>query len=417
MKLKEAPPPVETKLIFAQTVAHGASPWYGMYFNNSTSDGARAAGEMNAFIEENTEYLSGGVSLAKTAVMWSIRTADFYRATVPVTDFTQNGEKLTRQTRVGDHYNAFTGCFESLMRSHIQFDVLDEMGVEAKLGAYKVLILPNAACLSDDLAAAIETWIKDGGTLVASFETSFYDEWGGKRKRPCLADALGITSVGIEGPCNLDYFDRGSDPIFNDVRSTFIPSPRYRVLVDTASSRAEPLAYYREKYPARYQPLPELSDHPAILRNRHGRGTVVYFAGNIAEHYLEFHCPEHNQIMTSPVREAAEPLVITDAPGSVEIVLRYQPGQKRVLVHLINLTVEMTRPISRSIVLRDIEISLPFVKDLEKSYLLNSRHRVVFETSGGFRTTVPLLEVHDVLVLEDVVFGDVRRTDCSAGRP
>ncbi|MBC7320550.1 beta-galactosidase trimerization domain-containing protein, partial [bacterium] len=260
--------PAETKLLYADTIAHGASPWYGEYYANIFDPGAESAGEMNKFIEDNEEYLEKTESVAKVALMWSIKTADYYRATVPVTDFTQEGEKLTRYIRAGDHFKAFTGYFEALTRSHIPFDVLDERGIEENLGNYEVLILPNVACISNDIAEIIEDWVKNGGTLVATFETSFYDEWGNKRGNPVLSELLGVNIEGIEGPCNLDYFDKGIGPIFEGISAEFIPSPRFRIKSQVNTGRA--LALYRGKFPARYQPLPPLSNYPAIVETDYG---------------------------------------------------------------------------------------------------------------------------------------------------
>ena len=139
----------ETKVLFAQTIACGASPWYGMFFPETDSEGSRAAGEMNEIIRRHTKHLEGTSSPAEIALMWSTRTADYYRATVPVTDFTQEGERLTREINVGDHFKSFSGYFEMLSRRHVQFDVVDERSIDESLEKYRALILPNVGCLSD----------------------------------------------------------------------------------------------------------------------------------------------------------------------------------------------------------------------------------------------------------------------------
>ncbi len=193
-------PPAETALLYAGTIAHGASPWYGLYYDDTGTAGPSSTGELNRFIRANEQYLGGTTSVANVALMWSVRTADYYRATVPVTDFTQDGEKLTKQIKAGDHYKAFSGYFEALTRSHVPFDVLDEQGVEEKLDRYACLVLPNAACMSDRLAGIVAAWVRKGGILVSSFETSFYDEWGVKRASPALAELAGIRPVADRRP-------------------------------------------------------------------------------------------------------------------------------------------------------------------------------------------------------------------------
>lgn len=394
-------PPAETALLYAGTIAHGASPWFGLYFDDTDTAGPSSTGELNRFIKANEQYLTGTCSVANVALMWSVRTADYYRATVPVTDFTQDGEKLTKQIKAGDHYKAFTGCFEALTRSHVPFDVLDEQAVEEKLDRYACLVLPNAACLSDKLAGIVRGWVERGGLLVSSFETSFYDEWGVRRHAPALAEVLGIRPLSIEGRCALDFFDRGEGELFEGIDQKFIPSPPYRMLCEPTSATA--LAFYRERLPARYQPLPRLSKHPAIVERRLGRGRSIYFAGNIEEAYLEFHFAEHEFLMTAPIRRWIEPLVATDAPSTVEVVLRSQEKRRRLMVHLINYTGEMVRPFRSILPVRDVEVRLPWVAAVTSvKTLAEGTKPLRYSTKNGFSATIKELEIHEVIVLEGV---------------
>jgi len=390
--------PAETKLLYADTIAHGASPWYGEYYENIFDPGAEAAGEMNKFIEENEEYLERTKSVAKVALMWSIKTADYYRATVPVTDFTLEGGRLTRYIRAGDHFKAFTGYFEALTRSHILFDVLDEKGVEEKLRDYEVFILPNAACISNHTSEIIKEWVNNGGVLIATFETSFYDEWGNKRNEPALLELLGVSIEGIEGPCDLDYFDRGTGYMFEGISARLIPSPRFRIKSRINTGRA--LALYRNKFPADYQPLPPLSNNPAIVENSYGGGKIFYFCGNIDEAYLEFHLPEHRKLMVRPIELFSTPLVITDAPETVEISIRKQEAKNRIIIHLINFTGEMTRPINRIIPIHNISIGLPWIREVKKIMLLSKKESLSYRLENGLNFTVPELNDYEAIAIE-----------------
>lgn len=177
---------------------------------------------------------------------------------------------------------------------------------------------------------------QNGGTLIATFETSFYDEWGNKRAEPALSELLGVNIEGIEGPCNLDYFEKGEGLLFEGISTALIPSPRFRI--KSQVSRGKILSLYREKFPARYQPLPPLSNHPAIVENSYGNGRIFYFCGNIDEAYLEFHFPEHRRLMVKPIEIFGTPLIITDAPETVEVSIRNQETKNRVMLHLINFT-------------------------------------------------------------------------------
>ncbi len=57
---------------------------------------------------------------------------------------------------------------------------------------YAVVILPNNFCMSDRNAMCRGGWTScAGGGLVATFETSLYDENGNARKDYALADLFG----------------------------------------------------------------------------------------------------------------------------------------------------------------------------------------------------------------------------------
>ncbi|MGI6563607.1 MAG: hypothetical protein ACOX3Q_13795 [Clostridia bacterium] len=55
--------------------------------------------------------------------------------------------------------------------------------------------------------------------------------------------------------------------------------------------------------------------------------------------------PDHKQMIKNAVCDLADPLVSTNAPGSVEVVLRKQ--NDRFLLHIINMTGEPERPIKK----------------------------------------------------------------------
>ena len=58
------------------------------------------------------------------------------------------------------------------------------------------MVLPNTACLDDAQVAAIERFVRSGGGLVASLDTSLFDEFGDPRPNFALADVLGVDYAG-----------------------------------------------------------------------------------------------------------------------------------------------------------------------------------------------------------------------------
>src|SRR5262249_59914072 len=74
-------------------------------------------------------------------------------------------------------------------------------------------ILPNTAALSDRQCRQLREFVSHGGSLIGTYETSLYDEWGVRRKDFGLADLFGVTFKGrVEGPMQNSYLRLESDP-------------------------------------------------------------------------------------------------------------------------------------------------------------------------------------------------------------
>lgn len=80
---------------------------------------------------------------------------------------------------------------QTLIQAKIPFRIIcDEHLSELSPATCKVLILPNAECLSDEQVAAIRKYVAAGGGLVATEQTAFCDAWHRVRVEPGLKDAI-----------------------------------------------------------------------------------------------------------------------------------------------------------------------------------------------------------------------------------
>lgn len=87
------------------------------------------------------------------------------------------------------------------------FEMVHERLLDAEhLRAFKTLILPNIAALSDAQCEQLRAFVRGGGNLIATYETSLYDEWGARRKDFGLSDLMGVSWSGrVEGPMQNSY--------------------------------------------------------------------------------------------------------------------------------------------------------------------------------------------------------------------
>jgi hypothetical protein len=101
------------------------------------------------------------------------------------------------------------GAFRACVEEHLPTNLIEDWNLTADdLKKYAVLILPNSACLSDTHCRAIEEFVRNGGGLVASLDTSLFNETGDPRPNFGLAELLGIDYSGVpeakSGPMDLD---------------------------------------------------------------------------------------------------------------------------------------------------------------------------------------------------------------------
>jgi len=80
---------------------------------------------------------------------------------------------------------------QTLIQSKIPFDIIFDENLK-DLSKWRVLVLANQESLSEEQIALIREYVKNGGGLVATENTSLYDEWRRRRPKYGLADLFGF---------------------------------------------------------------------------------------------------------------------------------------------------------------------------------------------------------------------------------
>ena len=89
---------------------------------------------------------------------------------------------------------------QALIQARIPFRLIfDEHLSELSPSNCRVLVLPNAECLSDEQLAAIRQYVAKGGGLVGTEQTGFYDAWRRRREEPGLKDLMGNQTSVVRG--------------------------------------------------------------------------------------------------------------------------------------------------------------------------------------------------------------------------
>lgn len=164
-----AGPPVQLERDLAQIVAHGAIPCVAFSGDFRQEDPALPPVVRRVFrrLAANPPSAQPPSTRAAVALAYPMATLDRY------------GGSASRERSLF-HYR---GWYEALAAGGRPFAVVHDGVLEAALatGRYRVLILPNAACLSEAQCRAVDRWVAGGGRLVCDFETSRCDERGRRR--------------------------------------------------------------------------------------------------------------------------------------------------------------------------------------------------------------------------------------------
>ena len=146
------------------------------------------------FIELNvSDYNVNRYDELKEALRQIRWTSDALKGTEPV-KYAAILHSLPTEERFPEEFTAsFEGFYEILASQQVPLEVVTDNGItNGELNGFKVLVLPNSACLANATIEAIESFVNAGGGLVASYRTGMFEENGQPRPGPALAELLGI---------------------------------------------------------------------------------------------------------------------------------------------------------------------------------------------------------------------------------
>ena len=162
-------------------------------------------GEVFREIKEKEPYLAGTEPVKYAAIVSSEPTM-LYRGRMDLSS----------------HANEMLGAMRMLDALHVQYDVVPDWNLDPQiLKNYRLVILPNTACMSDEQVRAIRQYVRDGGAIIATAESSLFDATGKPRPDFALADVLGLR-IDEEVSDAIQSGDRKS-PIYLQPRSQAHP--------------------------------------------------------------------------------------------------------------------------------------------------------------------------------------------------
>ncbi|MDD5676609.1 MAG: beta-galactosidase trimerization domain-containing protein [Kiritimatiellae bacterium] len=391
-------PKEEISILLAETLAGGANYWTAVMPENLNQPEMDVITDYNRFVKDNPDPFFQTKSLARIALLWPSATAEVYSgSSIPLSDFTRE----IKAEGIGDIVQEFRGLYESLAKAQLPLDVIDNENIN-DLKNYDLLVLPNAACLAAGAIAEISDFVKGGGNLIATFETSLYNGTGQKQNHFQLQELFGVEFTGeIFGKMEWDFVSpvKGIDPAFlKNITNSYIPAPAYGIKVKPTTGT--PLIYYRERLKGRYDGNPKLSSEPFLVENRFGKGKVFYLAGTFGQGISCFHFPEYLNLIKNICHKTCAPLVAINNDNASWVEASLRRKGKKVFLHLINRSSGPRRPMTFIQPLTDLKIALSGMDVKEAKALWLNRELLVEKYSETVSLILPSLKGYEVIELK-----------------
>jgi hypothetical protein len=279
---------------------------------------------------------------------------------------------------------------------------------------FKLLILPNVAARPDTQCDQLRQFARRGGSLLATFETSLYDEWGEPRKDFGLADVLGVRYAGrVERDVRNAYMriePETRHPILRGLEDAGrIINTVQRVDVKATAEFGPPPLTQIPSYPdlpmEEVYPRQPKTDVPEVFLRQFGKGRVVYFPGDIDRTFWEVLAVDHGTLIRNAVAWALdeEQLVTVTGPGVLDVAAWRQ--RESMTVHLVNLTNPMmmkgpqreTMPLAS----QEVRVRIPDGAEPRGVRLLVSGEVARAERVGQvLSVTVPTVFDHEVVAID-----------------
>ena len=423
-------PAAEARMWMVAGMAGGIQPWWhhvGAYHDDRRM--YRTAEPVMKWHKANEAFLINRKPVASVGLVWSQRNTDFFG-----------------RESAGELVDApYEGFAQALIRARIPYLPVHAGDIDRESANLSVLVLANVGGLSDDECAAIRRFVTRGGSLIATGDSTLYNEWGDARPDFALNDLL---RVHVQSKPQRAQQAGGGGRRGGGVASvhTYLRlHPEFRAKVYGPKTGKEPpatgerhpvLAGFEETdiipFGGTLQPLrvddgavvpltlvPEFPVYPPetawmrepdsklpglVLSEGAGGGRVAYLAADLDRRYLRELMPDHANLLANLVRWASRdsiPLRVQGA-GLVDCHLYRQEG--RLVLHVVNLTNTATwrAPIDELIPIGPLQVRVKLPQGIagrSAKLLVSTGSTPVTVNQGWAEFPVKSILDHEVVVL------------------
>jgi len=393
--------PAEAKMWLNQTLASGMALYYHFIGSECGLGEDRRWQKVGAdyfqWAAKHDSHLTPRRSIANLGVLMGQNTQLFYQGPAAA-----HSRDHMRET--------IHGIYETLLSGRFAFDFVHEDRLEPeRLSKYRALLLPNVAMLSDRQCQQIRDYVHSGGSIMASFETSLYDEDLKPRVDPGLADLFGISKagdvIGTNGNAYYGRIERDHPILAGFANTNWLPGTQNRVPLKPIQNPVLTVVPGFVQYPPElaYPPIAH-TDEPAVVLHEIGSSRIAYFPGDIERTIWLTGHGDLARLLHNTIRWIMqdESTVHVEGDGLLEMFAwETMPGYA---IHMINYTnpnahhgwMNSVYPLGR----QAVSMKLPVGVKVRSVELLRAESNVPFRVDGDvLRFTIPQVDDYEVAAI------------------
>lgn len=420
-------PQAEARMWMLNGIAGGIQPWWHMvaaYHEDRRM--YHTPGPVFQWYKANEAYLLNRNPVANIGLVWSQENMDFYGRD-------NSDERVDLPWR---------GMTQALIRARIPYLPVHADHISRDAAKFSVLILPNLALMTNDQVDAVRRFVDGGGSLIATGDTSLFDEWGDPRSDYALSDLFGAhllnprTSgpkpviekmageayhtymrLGPELRARVDGPHKGKEPPANGNRHPILKGFEETDIIPFGGL-LEPLRVDADgrvlmtfipqfpTYPPEkaYMREPKTDIPGLILRSTPKGGNVVFVPADFDRQFGRSNLPDHGNLLANIIRWSAKGnLSLTvEGAGLIDCHLYEQSGT--MILHIINLTNASTwrQPLDEFIAIGPLKVTVKLTASVSGKEILSlvSRKKIPATVANGFvHFEVASILDHEVVVI------------------
>jgi hypothetical protein len=302
------------------------------------------------------------------------------------------------------------GMYYALLEGRFLFDFVHEDKLAPEnLAKYSALLLPNTALLSDAQCRELRTYVDSGGSLLATFETSMYNERNERRSDFGLAEVFGIRkagdAIGTVGNAYLARIEKPHEILDGFTGTNWIPGAENRIPIAPVDNPILTVVPGFVAYPPELSyPLQERTNEPAIAVRQSGKSRLVYFPGDIERTMWRSGHTDLARLLQNAIRWVAGTTQPVTVEGDGVIETFAWETQAGFAVHVLNYTnpamhrgwIRKFYPIGA----QKVRMSLPKGRRVTRVELLRAERNVPFTGgTGTIEFVIPAVLDYEVAAL------------------